>query len=69
MAADTKEIQGIKIIKTLEKKHYKKAEWCKDHNMELQRQWHWSMVEELRKLSSQMEDHFDTGYIHFKWED
>lgn len=68
MAKESKVVTGIKLIKQMEKKHIEKARWCKEHNMELQRQWHWEMAEEMRRLSSKMEDHFGTGYISFNWE-
>ncbi len=68
MAKESKVVTGIKLIKQMEKKHIEKTRWCKEHNMELQRQWHWEMAEEMRRLSMQMEDHFGTGYISFNWE-
>ena len=68
MAKESKVVTGIKLIKQMEKKHIEKTRWCKEHNMELQRQWHWEMAEEMRRLSMQMEDHFGTRYISFNWE-
>lgn len=69
MPKESKAVGAIKIIKAEEKKHYQKQLFCKDHNMELQRQWHYTIAEEMRRLSAKLENHFGTGYVSFNFDD
>ena len=63
MEKESKEIQAVKIIRKRERSVWKKAVWCKEHNMKLEELLHRELQEELGKIARELEDLFDTGYV------
>lgn len=58
-----KHIEAVKEIRKRENYHYEKANFCRDHNMKLDGIFHQQMEQELRRLSSKLQDILDTGYV------
>jgi hypothetical protein len=58
-----KAIKLIKEIRKIEDKHFEKAVFCREHNMELENIKHVAIEKEVRKIIRLIENEFDTGYI------
>lgn len=58
-----KHVQAVKEIRKRENFHYEKAAFCREHNMNLDAMFHQQMEQEMRRLSSKIEDILDTGYV------
>jgi hypothetical protein len=68
MAKESKEIQAVKIVRKKERDAWQKAVWCKEHNMKLEELFHRELEEKLRKVASELEDLFETGYVSVPYE-
>lgn len=62
MAEDSKEIKAIKEVRKKELEMWEKAIWCKEHNFPLEELKFRHAENICRRLASELEDIFDTGY-------
>lgn len=58
-----KAIKLIKEIRKIENKHFEKAVFCREHNMELENMKHLAIEREVRQIIRLIENEFDTGYV------
>jgi hypothetical protein len=68
MSNEPKEIKAIKIVRKKERDAWQKAVWAKEHNMKLEELFHRELQEKLRRIASELEDLFETGYISIPYE-
>lgn len=60
---ETKEIKAIKIVRKTEREMWNKAVLCKQHNLPLEEMKYRHTEEVCRKLSNELQNIFDTGYV------
>lgn len=62
----SKQQQAVKEVRKLQKVHFDKSMFCKQHNMTLDQELHIRMERELSTLAMKLEDILQTGYVN--WE-